>query len=391
MKINTKNKIMLKLGTMFLGLMLLSTQVNALTTKNLCTGTFVKTMPGGELVTMWGFGDDTTPGALGICNATVPGPELTLPAGETVLTINVRNTLSDSVSVMIPGLSTTAAVVPVRIAGRVRSFTHETAAATATTDGTASYSFKAKAGTYLYQSGTHIAKQMQMGLYGAVLQNTSDVVGALTLYPGVPYSQSVTQLYSEIDPALHTAVAAGTYGSTGTMTSTINYSPKYFLINGEPYTPATAKVNGGSAGSTLLLRFLNAGLETHVPMVNGQYVNVVAEYGNQYPYPRSQYSVMLPAGQTRDVVMTAPIGDYAIFDRRLRLTNSNQAGIGGLFSIISIAAPVVALNAATPAKAAGTEPGSGGCSLRIRSEFDPLLPLLMLLSFVYFIRRLKLK
>jgi len=404
---NLKMKAILKHGLMLSTLMLVTTQASALTTRNLCVGSFVKTLPGGEMITMWGFGDDgpspITP-TLGVCAATVPGPELKLLAGETVLTINLRNTLSDSVSVMIPGLSTTTAVTPVRVAGRVRSFTHDTpAAVTGTSDGTASYSFNAKAGTYLYQSGTHIAKQMQMGLYGAVVQNNSEfnLVGPVlaTAYAGISYDHSITMLYSEIDPALHAAVAAGTYG-TGAVTSTINFAPKYFLINGEAFSSTTANIKGGTPGSTTLFRFLNAGIETHVPVINGSHVDIIAEYGNPYPFPRKQYSVMLPAGQTRDAIMTAPAVvapavavDYVIYDRRLRLSNSGNAGDGGMFSKINVATSNVNVNstAAGTSSASNIASTGGGCSVQTSSRFDPMFPLLMLLSLGYFIRRVRFK
>jgi FtsP/CotA-like multicopper oxidase with cupredoxin domain len=408
-----KTMKMLKQGLVLSTLAVVATtQVNAQTVY-LCAGTTTKVMPDTSTIVMWGYGLDTAATVSGApCVVTVPGPAIVVPDTDVNLTINLRNTLAESVSVIVPGLTSTVVSAPVRTANnRVRSFTHETAAASATADGTGVYSFNAKAGTYLYQSGTHVAKQVQMGLYGAVVKDNSAFVAAqaeipanptagtplipavpavaATAYPGTSYDKSITMLYSEVDPAFHAAVANGTYG-TPVFSSSIVYKPKYFMINGDVFTATTPKVDAGPAGTTVLFRMLNAGLETHVPVFNGQHVNIEAEYGNKYPYSRTQYSVLLPAGQTRDATMTAQAaGDVVIYDRRLRLTNNADAGAGGLYSVVSVSAPIVALNSVAAASSGGL--GIGGCTLQSNSRFDPLFPLLLLLTGLYFIRHKRLK
>ena len=137
------------------------------------------------------------------------------------------------------------------------------------------------------------------------------------------YDQELVLLYSEIDPALHLAVAgdpaagiAPTYG-TAAYPSTLNYHPKYFLVNGviDDATPATAEV--ATVGQVTLLRFLNASLWDHTPQFLGTHVTVLAEDGKAYPYAREQYSLLLPAGKTLDAVLTpAAAGNIQIFDRR---------------------------------------------------------------------------
>jgi FtsP/CotA-like multicopper oxidase with cupredoxin domain len=298
---------------------------------NLCTGTTTKTMPDGvTTIEMWGYGTDT--GAS--CTPTVPGPQLTVPPGDTVLTINLRNELAEPVSVIVPGLSSTEAPAPVTFTDaqgrtRARSFVKETASGAM-----ASYSFNARPGTFLYHSGTHPAVQVQMGLYGAV---TGDAAAG-EAYPGVTYDTEVVILYSEIDPALHAAVDSGDYG-TAAYPSTINYSPKYYLVNGEPYSTSAPSIPGGDVGQRTLIRFLNAGLESHAPTLLGEYMSVVAEYGSPYPYPREQYSLLLTAQQTRDAVIEPAVaGDLALYDRRLRLTNNTDAGPGGLISFLTVGA-----------------------------------------------------
>ena len=273
------------------------------------------TMPGSATpVPMWGYaldGASCTAVPPATCQATVPGPALTVPVGDPVLTVHLTNNLPANTSIVIPGQAANMTPVKFEFADdtgrqRVRSFTHETLAG----GGTADYSWTSmKPGTYLYHSGTHPQVQVQMGLYGGVKKDFA----AGEIYPGVAYSNEVTLLYSEIDPALHTAVDSGTYGTPGGPTSTLNYQPRYFLINGKPFQSGDAAVATVAAGQTTLLRFINAGLQTHVPVINGMTMRLVAEDGNPYPWPanpREQYSVMLPAAKTVDAIIV-PIASPA--------------------------------------------------------------------------------
>ena len=52
------------------------------------------------------------------------------------------------------------------------------------------------------------------------------------------YDNQLVLLYSEIDPALHTAVARFNLWQNSYKT-TINYVPKYFLVNGTPFVGGT--------------------------------------------------------------------------------------------------------------------------------------------------------
>lgn len=302
------------------------------------------TLPGSVNVPMWGFARCTDATFLTCDPTSVPGPALTVPPGEG-LTVHVKNQLPEPVSLVIPGQLAT--MTPVwndgssgarpTPAARVRSFTREAAPG----GGTADYDWPAmRPGTYLYHSGTHPQVQVQMGLYGAATKDAA----AGQAYPGVSYDQSVTLLYSEIDPALHQAVAGATptYGTAAGPTSTLNYVPRFFLVNGKPYTagdPAVATIDTGKA---VLLRFINAGLNTHVPVVDGQYVKMIAEDGNPYPWggnPRQRYSVFLPAAKTTDALLTvalnSPATRVAIYDRTLALTN-DRATDGGMLAFLGV-------------------------------------------------------
>ncbi len=303
--------------------------------------TLTKTMPDANVITMWGFAQCTN-GTYASCGpATVPGPRLTVPTGDTVLTINLRNNLTglmvEPVSLVIPGLLPATAMTPVKFTDsegrqRVKSFTPETPADNATT---ITYSWTMKPGTYLYESGSHPAVQIQMGLYGAVTRNAA---AGQAYGPSTAYNTEALLLFSEIDPLLHGHVAAGTYGTpppTG-ITSTVDYEPKYFLINGEPFTPAAIHIPSGTAGQSLLLRFLSAGLKHRVPTIYGMNLSLVAEDGNLYPYPKAQYSLLLSPGKTMDALVTPDRGgEYPVYDRRLGLTN-NATPSGGMLSYLSV-------------------------------------------------------
>ena len=92
---------------------------------------------------------------------------------------------------MIPGqtaILTPQTIIDAQLRERVTAFTHEAPAG-----GTATYTWNnLKSGTFLYQSGSHPAKQVHMGLYGALQVGT---------YAGT--DRDILLLYSEIDPALH--------------------------------------------------------------------------------------------------------------------------------------------------------------------------------------------
>jgi Bacterial Ig domain/Multicopper oxidase len=311
------------------------------------TGTTSFSAPDGANVPMWGYAM-CTDGSGSSCTAvTVPGPALTVPAGDASgLIVHLINTLPQPTSLVINGLI--KPMVPVWNDGktgartsatqRVRSFDVEAAANT----GTADYIWtNVKPGTYLYQSGTQPQVQVQMGLFGAVTSNTleSTATAPAQAYAGVTYDNQATLLFSEIDPVLHAAINDGSYGTTGP-TSTFGYAPKYFLINGKPYVGTADSVisPAGGTGNTLL-RLLNAGLTTHVPMIQGTHWTLIAEDGKKSPVNGKQYTALLPAAKTVDVLLTADSGGaiYPIMDRRLSLSNNGTSN-GGMLAYLRFGA-----------------------------------------------------
>jgi len=329
----------------------------------------VTTIPAGTFnnpadITMWGFASCTDDTFTTCDPVTVPGPELSATEGDP-LNITVNNALSGSftepTSVIIPG-QPGGNLMPTwtddstgnrtDLSQRVRSFTAETAVGGMTT-----YSWPSvKAGTYLYQSGTHPAVQVQMGLYGvlkvyAVAPVAPATSGQAYGDPSSAFDSEATFLFSEIDPVLHDAVATGNYGPGMSVTSTVEYHPRYFLINGQAATPSSVPtIPGGAAGENLLIRFLNAGFDTKVPVVQGPYMSIIALDGNfmtavdtsgtVIPAVEQMYSALLPAGKTMDAILIpAAAGDIPVYDRRLNLSNAGQTP-GGALAFLSIGQPL---------------------------------------------------
>jgi FtsP/CotA-like multicopper oxidase with cupredoxin domain len=223
---------------------------------------------------------------------------------------------------------------------RVRSFSHEAPPGSPGAPGAAAtYTWSnLKAGTYLILSGTHPSLQVQMGIHGVLIVKTAG--GAP--YAGIPVpAQEATLLFSEIDPAIHNAVDdALMVAATPTIPSTNDYKPKYFLINGKAF-PAGSPIPIGAAGSTTLLRFVNAGLDTYVPLLQTQYMQVIAEDGylKAANLRFNRYSVDLHAGKTFDALLTNPADGYIpLYDRRLYLSNASQAP-GGMMTYLEVGGP----------------------------------------------------
>jgi hypothetical protein len=306
---------------------------------NLCTGQADLTMPDGAVIPVWGFGIDT---GANPCSISVPGPELVVPSNDQVLRVTLRNTLNEPVSLHIVGQSLSNDTGPrydrMNRSNRVRSFTMETSPGTTRVYRWGSF----KPGTYLLQSGTNPAKQVQMGLYAPVKKNAS----ATEAYAGVPYDRELTLVFHEIDPEIHAAIAQNRYGynpssPTGPyITSSVHHKPAYFLINGKTHPdPLLDPVIQVSRGNRVLLRFINAGLKTHVPQVLGPYMTLVAEDGIPCSYTKEQHGIELPPAKSIDAILQpAAAGKIPIYDARLNLTNAGTAP-GGMLAYLDVSAP----------------------------------------------------
>jgi hypothetical protein len=332
MKRSNDMKTTLKLGLVASALALTAGTASA-EVYDLCVAAGTKTLPGGSTVPVWGYAlNDPTTG----CGAVqIPGPRLVVNDG--TLTINLTNNLAEPTSIVIPGLPNPASVgsgptwndgttgTRTSAAQRVRSFGAEAAAG-----GTESYTWTGvRPGSFIYHSGTHPQKQVYMGLYGAVTQDSAagEAYPAIGASPAVTYDNEVVLFYSEIDPDMNNAIATGTHETS------IFYHPRWFLVNGEPYVDGvTADIDAGAAAERTLVRFFSAAGETHVPVLQGMHMTIHAEDGLQYNYqdgatvmaaaPREQYSAQLPPLKTKDAIIQAPAaGRYAVYDGNGYMTN----------------------------------------------------------------------
>ncbi|MBC8419196.1 MAG: hypothetical protein H8E10_11425 [Desulfobacterales bacterium] len=317
------------------------------------------TMADGRTVPVWGFGLDRDNDFLttGDYAVSVPGPTLRVDPGDNSLIIHLKNNLSEPVSLNILGQRLTNNSGPVwtnfpddtqtwsgsrpkgNYTARVRSFAHETLPGEV-----GEYRWESfRSGTFLLQSGTNPAKQVQMGMYLPVVKDASQG----SAYADVFYDEELVVVFHEIDPAIHQAIAAGTYGAVpgATITSSIDREPKYFLMNGMSYpSKGLLPINGKVylfQGDRILIRFLNAGLNTHVPQLLGLHMTLWAEDGNRYRYPKEAYGFELDSGKTVDAILVSPMNppwQYPLYDARLNLNNAGVSP-GGMFSYISSSLP----------------------------------------------------
>ena len=322
-------------------------------------GEFVKTIPYGEgqgapegvaaaEVTMWGFCETATAAAADLdckdgTELSSPGPVLTVPTGDSSLTITLKNTLTDATSLMIVGQANPPLPNPVPDSyrapnGGLNTFVSTTAAFV---DGspapTGTYTWTGiRPGSYLYQSGTHVQKQVQMGLYGALIQDadSGDCVDASPCaYPDASYDKQQVLVFSEIDPKLHDPDPMPANATVD------GYNPQFFLINGEPFDPAARPSVAGVAGDAILLRLINAGLDNRSLQLLGGHFEELSEDGRRLPTTKQKFSTLLPAAKSKDLMFRpTEDGDYPLFDRRGKLVNGPAHG-GGLFTQIRVGCP----------------------------------------------------
>ena len=286
-----------------------------------------------------------------------------------VLHVTVQNALpaGRNTSIVVPGqrmpTNVGGALLPPVYDGntppRVMSFTAESP-----NGGSAEYYFNAvKAGTYLYESGTEPTVQVGMGLYGAVIVRPANPLQAYppsATNPNTAFGSEAVLLFSEIDPFLHFAVNDNTYGTTAYPTQ-IHLDAKYFLINGVPYSTARPPIAIGGAGTTTLLRFLNAGSRIYDPTLIGTAMTLIAEDGNLLPYPETLATLLLPPGKTHDVLVTPSVnGRLPLFDRRLGTVNNVNRPGGAIAALVpagsDVTGPVVSGLAASPNPTFGASP-----------------------------------
>ncbi|HEX8979149.1 MAG TPA: Ig-like domain-containing protein [Parasulfuritortus sp.] len=257
-------------------------------------------------------------------------------------------------------------------------------------------------GTYLIESGTHPSIQGPMGLYG-MLVVTSAPSGSTAgcAYPDpasttgaclatASYNAEVPILLSEIDPAQNSAVnmavnttgfsetrvwngQAGQCGDPAVHTCyppAVNYSPRYYMINGVSFDRTNASKSlfaalPATSTGTVLVRFVNAGLRMHIPSIVGAQTkdaqgstvdgfSLIAEDGFPPPgNPKVETEVFMAAGKTFDALINAPASGapaLPVFDRELSLSTNNHrdGGMQGYISANGALLPASAAAVANP-------------------------------------------
>jgi FtsP/CotA-like multicopper oxidase with cupredoxin domain len=204
-------------------------------TFTLTTKTGYINTPDDNVVFMWGYAE----GGGGFQH---PSPVLCVNEGDEV-TVILQNTLEEDVSITFPGqdnvLANGAPAQPqFDGSGNVTSLTNVAQA----NSGSMTYSFTANhPGTFVYQSGTNPAKQVRMGLFGALIVRPSLGADYVNNRPDSQFDPSTEfmVLLSEIDPYLNMAVERGQSFNMA------NYHPRYWLINGRGF-PDSFAPNGAS-------------------------------------------------------------------------------------------------------------------------------------------------
>lgn len=242
---------------------------------------YISTGDGGSLYG-WGY-------ANGNGSMQYPGPTLIVNQGDTV-TINLSNQLPVPVSIVFPGQ---AGIVT--SGGSAGILTREAAAMTGAVPGTVSYTFTAtQAGTYLYHSGTQPAVQVEMGLLGALVvrPTAADPLHQAYGHAGTRFDHEYLFLLTEMDPLLHSQVAAQVAAGQAINVDTSVYHPVLWFMNGRnaPDTLLDANVPWlptqpynclprMHAGEKLLMRVINAGRDLHPLHTHGNNFTLLARDG----------------------------------------------------------------------------------------------------------------
>jgi FtsP/CotA-like multicopper oxidase with cupredoxin domain len=273
--------------------------------------------PDGNSVFMWSFANQV--GTTSHFQA--PGPVLCVNEGQTV-TITLHNDLDahpaapnmvpENVSIVFPGQDGVSAS-----GGSPGLFTNE-----AVPGGTVTYTFTAShPGTFVYESGTDQSKQLEMGLYGALVVRPSGHADQAYGSAATRFnpSQEYLILLNDLDPDLHHAVETG-----GTYDFNALHN-RYFAINGREF-PDTLQDNGvnwlpnqpygalvrlqpfnaTTNNRPALIRVLNLGALNHPFHPHGNHLREIAQDGRPFGDNASseRFGETVGSGQTQDYLLT---------------------------------------------------------------------------------------
>lgn len=264
-----------------------------------------------------------------------PGPVLCANENETVV-VNLRNRLPEATSIVFPGQEGVTATGDGSQGLLAREVPADDGASVVTYRFTADHP-----GTFVYESGSEPAKQVEMGLASALVIRPDG-------HPDRAYGDASTQfnpareyliLLNDIDPDLHDAVKNGTPYDVLTMHS------RYYTINGRSF-PDTVQDNDvpwlptqpyGSLvdikpydavknPQPVLIRMLNVGLENHPFHPHGQSLRMVGKDGRLVRVaagdePATEhFAETLPSGATEDYLFKFNDQDGFDYDNKVPVT-----------------------------------------------------------------------
>jgi hypothetical protein len=298
--------------------------------------------PDGNSVFLWSFANQ----AVNSGHFQSPGPVLCVTQFDTV-TIHVHNGLNshpsapgmqpENVSIVFPGQEGVAAS-----GGDPGLFTREAAPG-----GDVTYTFTAThPGTYIYESGTDVSKQLEMGLYGALVVRPAGHAdqaygdGSTQFAPGREY----LIMLNELDPDLHHAVETGGAYDFNTLHN------RYFAVNGrefpdsiqdnavswlpdqpygalvrlqpycnpanlsDPLNPPPPACTSTSPSNRLpvLIRMINVGELNHPYHPHGNHLRQIAQDGRPFATDASSehFGETIGSGQTQDYLLTWTDQDF---------------------------------------------------------------------------------
>lgn len=286
------------------------------------------TLPGGATAEVWTFAASAGPDAAG-APIDFPGPLLAANEGDQV-TVLVHNDLPGPLGLLFKGQA-----MPPDLAGIPAG-------------GSATYRFTAASpGTFLYEAGPApgAGHQVAKGLVGPLVVRPAAGPAQAYAAAASAFDDEVLLVLTDADPAFLASPAPATYDLR-------TFAPTHWLINGKAY-PETA-VTPVAAGSRVLLRVLNGGLQHHALAVLGADQAVVGVDGLPRSYVRRVVSESLAPGQTMDAVVTVPAAAPAgtrlpVYDASLKLHNGAAPGFGGLLTFLEVAGAPAAGDLAGPA------------------------------------------
>jgi FtsP/CotA-like multicopper oxidase with cupredoxin domain len=281
--------------------------------------------PDGNTIFMWGFG-------LGKGDLQYPGPTLCVNEGDTVRIV-LRNTLAEDTSIVFPGqegvkADGVAAGPQFDASHRLTSLTNVATSG----GGNVTYTFTAgKPGTYLYESGSDQAKQIQMGLFGALIVRSSlDTFDSATqTWTRYAYDDARTRfdpageflvLMSDVDAGLHQAVERGQPFDLAKL------HQAYWMINGRSFPDTIAPNNAiwlptqpqgalwhtqaltaGSQAPPSLVRYANVTEVGHPFHPHGNHGRVIGQDARPLvdstgDYTYEKFAIRVGAGQTVDAL-----------------------------------------------------------------------------------------